>query len=100
VDENFSVRRLYEDKKLVDVVPGTGVVDFPKVFAELKKQKFDGYIIIERDAQERPDNLNSVIQTIKYYDSQLVNLCATSSGNASQNQLNEKSIPVSAESFS
>ena len=61
----------YDDPKLVDVVVGTGVVDFPAVFKELERQKFNGHIIIERDRQEKPSNLQSVIQTVKYYKTTL-----------------------------
>jgi hypothetical protein len=61
----------YNDPKLVDVPVGTGVVKFPEIFAELKKQNFNGYIYIERDAQDQPGNLPSVIQEIKYYNEQI-----------------------------
>jgi L-ribulose-5-phosphate 3-epimerase len=57
--------------KLQDVPVGTGIVDFPAVFKELERQHFDGYIYIERDAQDKPSNLPSVIQTVKYYNSTL-----------------------------
>jgi len=60
----------YNDPKLVDVPVGTGVVKFPEIFAELKKQNFNGYIYIERDASDQPSNLPSVIQEIKYYNDQ------------------------------
>lgn len=53
---------------LKDVPVGTGVIDFPAVFAELKRQNFKGYIYIERDAEDLPSNLPSVLQTIKYYN--------------------------------
>lgn len=61
----------YNDPKLVDVPVGTGVVDFPAIFRELKKQGFNGYIYIERDATDQPSNLPSVIQTVKYYNEQI-----------------------------
>src|SRR5574337_1103059 len=44
----------YNNPKLVDVPVGTGVVDFPAIFKELKKQGFKGYIYIERDATVQP----------------------------------------------
>ncbi|MEP6749155.1 MAG: sugar phosphate isomerase/epimerase [Bacteroidota bacterium] len=62
------------DPKLKDVPVGTGIVNFPAVFAELKKQNFNGYIYIERDAEDLPSNLPSVIQTIKYYNEQVSKL--------------------------
>ena len=61
----------YNDPKLVDVVVGTGVIDFPAVFKELERQNFNGHIIIERDRQEKPSNLKSVIETVKYYNTTL-----------------------------
>jgi sugar phosphate isomerase/epimerase len=61
----------YNDPSLKDVPVGPGVVKFPEIFAELKKQNFDGYIYIERDAEDQPSNLPSVIQTVKYYNEQI-----------------------------
>ena len=55
------------DPKLVDVRVGTGIVQFPEIFEELKRQKFDGYIYIERDSIEPSGNLASVIETVKYF---------------------------------
>lgn len=63
----------YNDPTLRDVPVGTGVVDFPAIFAELKKQGFKGNIYIERDAEDQPSNLPSVIQTVKYYNEQIKN---------------------------
>ncbi len=64
----------YNDPKLVDVPVGTGVVDFPAVFQELKKQGFNGYIYIERDATDQPSNVQSVIQSVKYFNEQIKKL--------------------------
>ncbi|HMG68333.1 MAG TPA: sugar phosphate isomerase/epimerase [Chitinophagaceae bacterium] len=64
----------YNDPSLKDVPVGTGVVKFPEIFAELKKQNFSGYIYIERDAEDQPSNLPSVIQTVKYYNDQISKL--------------------------
>jgi len=58
----------YNNPSLKDVPTGTGVVDFPAIFAELKKQGFNGHIYIERDAEDQPSNLPSVIQETKYYN--------------------------------
>jgi len=57
----------FNNPKLKDVPVGTGVVNFPKIFDELKKQNFHGNINIERDQQEVPNNLISVKQTVSYY---------------------------------
>jgi L-ribulose-5-phosphate 3-epimerase len=64
----------YNDPKLLDVPVGTGVVDFPAIFQELKKQGFKGHIYIERDAEDKPSNLPSVLSTIKYYNEQVKKL--------------------------
>jgi len=61
----------YNDPSLKDVPVGTGVVDFPAIFQELKKQGFKGHIYIERDAEDQPSNLSSVIRTVKYYNEQI-----------------------------
>lgn len=64
----------YNNTKLVDVPLGTGVVDFPAIFRELKKQGFKGPIYMERDAVDLPSNLPSVIQGAKYYNEQIAKL--------------------------
>ncbi|MEO7801165.1 MAG: sugar phosphate isomerase/epimerase family protein [Ginsengibacter sp.] len=64
----------YNNTALVDVPIGTGVIDFPAIFAELKKQDFNGHIYIERDAEDKPTNLPSVIQEVKYYNDQITKL--------------------------
>jgi len=61
----------FNDPKLKDVVPGTGVVNFPAILKELKAQHFTGNIYIERDSTEPAGNLPSVIQTVKYYNEQM-----------------------------
>ena len=66
--------KAFNDPTLKDVPVGTGVVNFPAVFAELKKQHFSGYIFIERDAEDLPSNLPSVLQTVKYYNEQVSKL--------------------------
>ncbi|MBG9376800.1 sugar phosphate isomerase/epimerase [Panacibacter sp. DH6] len=61
----------YDNPALKDVVAGTGVVKFPEIFAELKKQNFSGNIYIERDSVEPHGNVASVMQEIKYYNEQV-----------------------------
>ena len=61
----------YNDPALKDVVVGTGVVKFPEIFEELKKQNFRGNIYIERDSTEQDGNLRSVMEEIKYYNEQV-----------------------------
>ncbi|MEO8474988.1 MAG: sugar phosphate isomerase/epimerase family protein, partial [Chryseolinea sp.] len=60
--------------KLMDVPAGTGIVDFPAIFAELKRQKFNGPIYIERDAEDKPSNLPSVIKTVEYFNTEVAKL--------------------------
>lgn len=64
----------YNNPSLLDVPVGTGVVNFPEVFAELKKQGFNGPIYIERDATDQPSNLPSVLQEITYYNNEVKKL--------------------------
>ncbi len=58
----------FNDPALKDVVAGTGVVKFPEILAELKKQNFNGHIYIERDSVEVGGNLKSVETELKYYN--------------------------------
>lgn len=64
----------FNNPALRDVPVGTGVVNFPAVFAELKRQGFNGHIYIERDAEDQPSNLPSVLQTIAYYNNEVKKL--------------------------
>ncbi|HEY8512360.1 MAG TPA: sugar phosphate isomerase/epimerase [Cyclobacteriaceae bacterium] len=64
----------YNNPNIQDVRVGTGVVDFPAIFAELKRQNFSGHIYIERDAETVPSNLLSVLETIEYYNEQVARL--------------------------
>lgn len=61
----------FNDPALKDVPVGTGVIDFPAVFQELKTQGFKGPIYIERDAEDLPSNLPSVIRTVEYFNDQV-----------------------------
>jgi len=64
----------YNDITLKDVPVGTGVVKFPEIFAELKKQNFNGYIYIERDSIEHGGNVLTVKQEVSYYNEQIKKL--------------------------
>lgn len=64
----------FNNPKLQDVPVGKGVVNFPEVFKQLKAQGFKGNIYIERDFEGKPSNLESVNQTIKYYQEQVAKL--------------------------
>lgn len=64
----------YNNTKLLDVRVGTGVVDFPAIFKELKSQGFKGPIYIERDSTEVGGNVPSVKEEIRYYNDQVSKL--------------------------
>ena len=64
----------YNQPALKDVRVGTGIVNFPAIFQELKRQNFNGNIYIERDSIEQPNNLASVLATVKYYNEQVAAL--------------------------
>ncbi|HTE26029.1 sugar phosphate isomerase/epimerase family protein [Flavitalea sp.] len=60
----------FNQPALKDVRAGTGVVNFPAIFQELKDQQFKGHIYIERDSIEKPNNLASVKLALQYYNEQ------------------------------
>jgi sugar phosphate isomerase/epimerase len=64
----------FNQPDLKDVPVGTGIVNFPAVFEELRKQQFKGPIYIERDAEEQPNNLLTVINTVSYFNKQIAGL--------------------------
>jgi sugar phosphate isomerase/epimerase len=63
----------FDDTKAADTVVGKGVIDFPAVFAELKRQNFKGMISIEHESNWE-HNLPDVIETVKYYNDQVAKL--------------------------
>src|ERR1700681_2276567 len=58
----------FNDTKAADTVVGKGVIDFPAVLAELKRQNFRGMLSIEHESNWY-HNLPDVIFTRNYYDS-------------------------------
>jgi len=58
----------FDDPKARDTVVSKGVVDFPAVLAELKRQNFNGMLSIEHESNWY-HNLPDVIFTRNYYDS-------------------------------
>ena len=61
----------FNNTKIQDVPVGKGVVNFPGVFEELKRQGFKGNIYIEMDVEGKPSNLPAVVETAKYYKEQV-----------------------------
>jgi len=56
-----------------DMVVGTGVIDFPPIFRELKRQHFKGYFSIERE-DNWYNNVPDVIATVKFFNEQVSKL--------------------------
>ena len=53
--------------KANDVMVGTGVIDYPAIVAELKRQRFDGYVYIEREGNW-DHNIPDVDHALKFLD--------------------------------
>jgi sugar phosphate isomerase/epimerase len=59
--------------KAADRVVGTGVINFPPIFQELKRQGFKGMFSIEREGNWY-NNVPDVIATVKFYNEQVAKL--------------------------
>jgi sugar phosphate isomerase/epimerase len=59
--------------KAKDLIVGTGVINYPPVFQELKRQGFSGMFSIERE-NNWYNNVPDVIQTVKYFNEQVAKL--------------------------
>ncbi|MEQ8421143.1 MAG: sugar phosphate isomerase/epimerase [Arenibacter algicola] len=51
----------------IDVIVGTGVIDFPSVVDELKRQHFNGIVHVECE-HKMENNLPDVIEAIRYFE--------------------------------
>jgi len=60
----------FDDTHAPDTVVGKGIIDFPAVFAELKRQNFNGMMSIEQESNWY-HNVTDVIGTVKYYRDQV-----------------------------
>jgi sugar phosphate isomerase/epimerase len=58
----------FDDPKAADTIVSKGVIDFPPILAELKRQNFKGMLSIEHESNWY-HNLPDVIFTKHYYDS-------------------------------
>jgi sugar phosphate isomerase/epimerase len=56
-----------------DLVVGTGVINYPPVFEELKRQHFNGYFSIERE-DNWYNNVPDVVATVKFFNEQVAKL--------------------------
>lgn len=63
----------FNDTHAPDTVVSKGVIDFPAVFAELKRQNFKGMFSIEHESNWY-HNLPDVIETVKYFQEQVAKL--------------------------
>ncbi len=63
----------FNDTEAADTVVAKGVIDFPAIFAELKRQNFNGMLSIEHESNWY-HSLPDVIATKNYYDEQIANL--------------------------
>ncbi|RYY21729.1 MAG: sugar phosphate isomerase/epimerase [Chitinophagaceae bacterium] len=60
----------FDNAKAEDVVVGTGVLKYPEIFAELKRQNFKGMLSIERE-NNWDNNMPDVKQTVNYFNEQV-----------------------------
>lgn len=60
----------FNNVEAADTIPGKGVVDFPAVFKELKRQGFKGTFSIEHESNWE-NNAGDVIDIVKFYNEQL-----------------------------
>jgi sugar phosphate isomerase/epimerase len=63
----------FNDTKAGDTVVGKGVIDFPAIFQELKRQNFSGMLSIEHESNWY-HNLPDVIDIVKYYNDEVAKL--------------------------
>jgi sugar phosphate isomerase/epimerase len=63
----------FDDAYAADTVVSKGVIDFPAVFAELKRQNFNGMLSIEHESNWY-HSLPDVIFTKNYFDEQIAKL--------------------------
>ncbi|KIC93707.1 sugar phosphate isomerase/epimerase family protein [Flavihumibacter solisilvae] len=60
----------FNDTQAADTVVGKGVIEYAPIFAELKRQNFNGMMSIEHESNWEK-NLPDVIETVKFYNDQL-----------------------------
>ena len=63
----------FDDTHADDTVVGKGVIDFPPIFQELKKQHFDGMLSIEHESNWY-HSVPDVIEIRKFYEEQIAKL--------------------------
>ncbi|MEO5908926.1 MAG: sugar phosphate isomerase/epimerase [Ginsengibacter sp.] len=63
----------FDDTHAADTIVGKGVIDFPPIFQELKRQHFSGMFSIEHESNWY-HSLPDVIETVKFYHDQVAKL--------------------------
>ena len=70
---HFKDVKKFDDTKSEDTIVGKGVIDFPSIFQELKRQHFSGMFSIEHESNWY-HSVPDVIETVKFYNGQLAKL--------------------------
>lgn len=60
----------FNDTKAADTIPGKGVIKFPEVFAEFKRQQFNGMFSIEHESNWL-NNVGDVKEIVGFYHEQV-----------------------------
>lgn len=63
----------FNNVNAADTIPGKGVIDFPAVFQELKRQNYNGTFSIEHESNWE-NNAGDVIEIIKFFNQQVDSL--------------------------
>jgi sugar phosphate isomerase/epimerase len=63
----------FDDTKATDTIVGKGVIDFPPIFQELKRQHFSGMFSIEHESNWY-HSVPDVIATVQFYNAQVAKL--------------------------
>lgn len=63
----------FDETHAADTIVGKGVINFPAIFQELKRQNFNGMFSIEHESNWY-HNLPDVIETVQYYHDQVSKL--------------------------
>jgi sugar phosphate isomerase/epimerase len=63
----------FDETKAEDTIVGKGVIDFPPIFQELKRQHFSGMFSIEHESNWY-HSVPDVIETVKFYNDQVAKL--------------------------
>ena len=63
----------FNDTKAEDTIVGKGVIDFPPIFQELKRQHFSGMLSIEHESNWY-HSVPDVIETVQFYHDQVTKL--------------------------